>query len=176
MTNITKSIRSTFTLGVKELSCFQRPDGSRFLSQSEVCRAVNKPAKRMVELLESKKGQALIDKGFEKGLEKEPVVNSKPITPVTLEQATTFWALELSIGNLEALALVTACSTETLERRVDRAFGVTRTEFERDDLLRQRHQAFLDKSRVTRRAYTDILKDKLIEQFEPLRVNQRLYP
>jgi hypothetical protein len=127
-----KAVRATITLGDIEIEGFQMPDGSYKLSQSSTTLAVNKPPKRMVQLARSEKGQSLVALGFEKGL-KVAVENSKPVVLVDIEVAFQFWVLELSIGNLDALALVSACGVESIERRLDAAFGKIRTEQERNE-------------------------------------------
>jgi hypothetical protein len=135
--NTVKAVRATITLGDIEIEGYQMPDGSYKLSQSSTTLAVNKPPKRMVQLARSEKGQSLVALGFEKGL-KVAVENSKPVVLVDIEVAFQFWVLELSIGNLDALALVSACGVESIERRLDAAFGKIRTEEERNERLKNR--------------------------------------
>lgn len=155
MTQTTKAARATIQLGDIELDVFQLPDGTYQISQSQTTNAVNKPPKRMVELAQSDKGQILIQSGFEKGL-KVRVEGSKPVNLIPLEVAFQFWVLELSIGNPEALALVSACGVESIERRADAAFNVVRSEVERNERLEARI-----KGKVARRFLTDAIKDYL---------------
>lgn len=54
--------------------------------------------------------------------------------------ATAYWINQCFQGNKQALALVMALATETLERRFDTAFGVTLTEQEQDNRLQERIQ------------------------------------
>jgi hypothetical protein len=51
---------------------------------------------------------------------------------------TAYWFTQASQGNQQALSLVWALLTESLERRFDTAFGVSRTEQERDEQLQGR--------------------------------------
>jgi hypothetical protein len=150
----TKAARAVITLGNIELDVFQLPDGAYQISQSQTTNAVNKPPKRMVELSMSEKGQILIQSGFEKGL-KVKVDGSKPVNLIPLEVAFQFWVLELAIGNQDALALVVACGVEALERRADAAFGILRTEEDRNNWLAQRAD-----SKLYRRPFTDKLADE----------------
>jgi hypothetical protein len=53
---------------------------------------------------------------------------------------TAYWFQQASQGNQQAISLVWALLTESLERRFDVAFGVTRTERERNERLTDRIQ------------------------------------
>ena len=53
----------------------------------------------------------------------------------SLEVIRRYWLYQASRGNKKAIALVDALMAETIDRRFDAAFGVTRTEQERDDRL-----------------------------------------
>lgn len=147
-----KAVRIVFPLGNLEIEGFQMPDGKYQLSQSSVTSAVGKPAKRMVQLTRSEAGQSLLALGFEKGL-KCAVEGSKPVTLVSLEVAFQFWALELSIGNTQALGLVVACGVETLERRLDLACGIVRSEQERNTRLGVRRDSI-----ISRHFWTDCIE------------------
>jgi hypothetical protein len=57
-----------------------------------------------------------------------------------LEVIGAYWLWQAARGNKQALSLVMALLTETLERRFDEAFGITRTELDRNELLSQRVQ------------------------------------
>jgi hypothetical protein len=50
-----------------------------------------------------------------------------------LDVVTAYWLYQSSQGNQQALALVWALLSESLERRFDDAFGVIRTEQERNE-------------------------------------------
>ncbi|MFM7600808.1 MAG: hypothetical protein ACKO7R_06375 [Pseudanabaena sp.] len=54
---------------------------------------------------------------------------------------TAYWLYQSSQGNQKALALVWALLSESLERRFDNAFGVVRTEQERNDATTTRIKA-----------------------------------
>ncbi len=55
-----------------------------------------------------------------------------------LEVVTAYWFHQASQGNQQAVTLVWALLTESLERRFDTAFGVTHTEQERNETLQER--------------------------------------
>lgn len=58
--------------------------------------------------------------------------------PVSIEDAVNYWVVMASKGNQKAIALIGALAIESLERRVDRAFGIKRSEEERDERLKLR--------------------------------------
>ncbi|MEM6437476.1 MAG: hypothetical protein AAF773_27015, partial [Cyanobacteria bacterium P01_D01_bin.115] len=60
------------------------------------------------------------------------------INALPLEVVTAFWVWQCSQGNKQAIALVMALATETLDRRFDTAFGVSRTEGEYNQRLSDR--------------------------------------
>jgi len=62
------------------------------------------------------------------------------IRALPLEVIGAYWLWQAARGNKQALSLVMALLTETLERRFDEAFGITRTELDRNELLSQRVQ------------------------------------
>jgi hypothetical protein len=57
------------------------------------------------------------------------------IRALPLEIVGAYWLWQAARGNKTALSLVVALLTKTLEPRFDNAFGVTRTETERNELL-----------------------------------------
>jgi len=62
------------------------------------------------------------------------------IRALPLEVVGAYWLWQAARGNKTALSLAMSLLTENLERRFDAAFGVTRTETERNELLSQRVQ------------------------------------
>jgi hypothetical protein len=70
---------------------------------------------------------------------------------IDLDVAVAFWVL---CDNIESRALLAACAMEALERRLDRAFNVQRTEEERNQRL-----AIRIKGKIERRNLTDAIRD-----------------
>ncbi|MEG4160225.1 hypothetical protein QUA06_26990, partial [Microcoleus sp. POL8_C6] len=93
-----------------------------------------------------------------------------------LEVVTAYWLSQAGEGNKQALSLVWALLTETLERRFDSAFGVIRSETERNELLSQRVQeleqdireAFWvdDEARIERDHYERLLRENGIDPWK----------
>jgi hypothetical protein len=102
-----------------------------------------------------------------------------------LDVVTAYWVNECFKGNRLALALVMALTTETITRRFDSAFGVERTEDERNQQLVQRIQslqqdldklgeayAIEDEVRNERDQFLRLLRDQGIDPYEPPESNE----
>lgn len=79
-----------------------------------------------------------------------------------------YWLWQAFRGNKKALALVDALLEESLERRFDLAFGVERSEAERNTLLAQRLQQTEAQLEVLGEAYAE--PELLREENERLRL------
>jgi hypothetical protein len=115
------------------------------MSQAQVAQAVDKPPVNALRFLESKAFKSLLGEDYTdytpEQIEIEPELGRRGqsrFNALPLEVATAYWVNQCFQGNKQALALVMALATETLERRFDTAFGVTRTEQERNDRLQER--------------------------------------
>jgi hypothetical protein len=121
------------------------PDGSYRMSQAQVAQAVGKSPVNALRFLESKALHRLLGEGYTdytpEPIEIEPESSRRGqsrFNALPLEVATAYWVNQCFQGNKQALALVIALATESLERRFDTAFGVTRTEQERNERLLER--------------------------------------
>ncbi|NEP12042.1 MAG: hypothetical protein F6K14_17900 [Symploca sp. SIO2C1] len=147
MTESIRATRASVQIGSLEVDAFMLPDGSYRMSQAQVAQAVGKPPVNALRFLGSKAIKGLLGEGYtdytpqqieiesEEGKQGQSRFNALP-----LEVATAYWVNQCFQGNKQALALVMALATETLERRFDNAFGVSRTETERNQRLIQRNQ------------------------------------
>lgn len=123
------------------------PDGSYRMSQAQVAQAVGKPPVNALRFLESKALKGLLGESYTDYTPEPIEIDPEPgkrgqsrFNALPLEVATAYWVNQCFQGNKQALALVIALATESLERRFDNAFGVTRTEQERNQRLEQRIQ------------------------------------
>ncbi|WP_051041626.1 MULTISPECIES: hypothetical protein [Oscillatoriales] len=95
-------------------------------------------------LLDSKAIKALLGQGYTPDTieieSSDQLRGQSRFNALPLEVATAYWLTQAGEGKKQALSLVWALLTETLERRFDTAFSITRTEQERDELLSQRVQ------------------------------------
>lgn len=125
-----KAQRTTISIGDLEVEGFRLPDGSYRMSQTQAAECVQKPEINARRFLNSKAIKALLGKGYTPdSIEIESDSDRRGqgrFNALPLEVITAFWVNECFKGNRVALALVMALTTETLERRFDSAFGVTR--------------------------------------------------
>lgn len=145
MTESTKATRATVTIGNLAIEGFMLPDGGYRLSQIQAAESVGLKAQNVSDFLRSKALKSLMGEGYtDQKTEIEPDESQgrggTRINAVPIEVVGKYWLWQASKGNKKALALVDALMTETIERRFDAAFGVTRTEQERDDRLTNRIQ------------------------------------
>ncbi len=141
----TKATRATVTIGSLPIDGFMLPDGSYRVSQTQAAEAVGLTERNAREFLQSKALKSLMGEGYtDQKTEIEPDESQgrggTRINAIPIEVVGKYWLWQASKGNKKALALVDALMTETIERRFDVAFGVTRTEQERDDRLTNRIQ------------------------------------
>jgi hypothetical protein len=83
-----------------------------------------------------------------------------------LEVVSAYWLWQSHRGNKKALALCVALLTETLERRFDNAFGISRSEDDWNQRLSDRIVAQLenDLSTVMAEADAAIDRERLLER------------
>ena len=147
MTESIKATRASVQIGALEVDGFMLPDGSYRMSQTQVAEAVGLSRRNVSDFLRSKAIKALMDEGYtgtilereEIEIEPEPGKRGQSrFMAMPLEIVSAYWQWQSHRGNKKALALCIALMTETLERRFDTAFGVTRTEQERNERLQER--------------------------------------
>ena len=164
MTESVRAVRATVQIGNLTVDGFQLPDGGYRMSLTQAAECVGKPARSTFDFLRSKALKGLLSEAgstfdflpedtvaalatdtytvekFLVDIGEEGSQGQTRITGVPLEIVILYWHWESFRGNKQAFFLVTGLATETLERRFDTAFGVTRTEEERNELLSQRVQ------------------------------------
>lgn len=141
----TKATRATVTIGDLAIEGFMLPDGSYRMSQTQAAESVGLTERNAREFLQSKALKSLMGEGYTPQIsEIEPDESQgrggSRINAVPIEVVSKYWLWQVLRGNKKALALVDALTTETIERRFDAAFGVSRTEQERNDRLTARVQ------------------------------------
>ena len=150
MTNSDKAKRATVAIGSSEVDAFQRPDGSYCMSQAQVAECIGTTPQNASNFLRSKAFKALrggesTDQSFEtiEVESSQQATGGTRINAVPLDVVWAFWLYQCSRGNKQAYNLLAALGLESLERRFDAAFGVERSESDRNALLTQRLQADL---------------------------------
>ncbi|MEG4213693.1 hypothetical protein [Microcoleus sp. S13_B4] len=181
MTESVRAVRASVQIGSLAVDGFMLPDGSYRMSQTQAAECVGKPEINARRFLDSKAIKALLGKGYtpdtiEIESSSEQVRGRGRFNALPLEVVTAYWLTQAGEGNKQALSLVWVLLTETLERRFDTAFDVTRTERERNELLSDRvrrlerdiNQAFWveDEIRFQRDHYERLLREYGIDPWE----------
>lgn len=157
-----KATRTEIQIGTYQVEGFMLPDGSYRMSLSQAAECIGKPARGTFDFLKSKTLKRLLAEGggtFE-FLDNEAIAalssdsytadqflvdigsdreqGMTRIRGLPLEIVSIYWQWESYRGNKQAFLLVTSMVTESLERRFDTAFGVARSEEERNQRLSDR--------------------------------------
>jgi len=159
MSESIKATRATVAIGDLTVDAFQLPDGSYRMSLSQAAECVGKPARGTFDFLQSKALKRLLGEvqGTFDFLPDASTDNYQPenltvdigeggskgqtrIRGLPLGLVALYWAWESFRGNRSALLLTVSLTTESLERRFDDAFGVIRTEQERNERLLQQNK------------------------------------
>ena len=137
MSKSIKATRATVAIGDLTVDAFMLPDGSYRMSQTQLAEAVGKDEINARRFLTSKsinaiRGESYTPDSIEVSSSNE-IRGQTRFNALPLDVVTAYWLYQSSQGNKQALALVWALLSESLERRFDDAFGVVRTEQERND-------------------------------------------
>jgi hypothetical protein len=158
-----KATRAKITLGNIELDVFQLPDGEYRYSQTQAFISIadedydtRQAAKRYIEICASKKAQHLAVPTLQTYEKIRIEGENQTVKLISQADVMSFWAMAAFLGHTKAFGLLMACGIEALERRADAAFGVARSEEERNERLKAR----LD-GKVVRRTLTDAIKGYL---------------
>jgi hypothetical protein len=153
------AIKAQITLGNLLLDVYQLPDGAYCFSRVQLAELCDMTTRRIGQILDSNRVKTL--QGIEKNEKLTRVKyegGTKPFDAISLDTASVLFGVLAKNGNEVALDICIAAMAESLETRADAAFGVQRTAEERNNWF-----AIRMKSKSTRRAYTDILKERIVE-------------
>lgn len=172
MSDPTHARRAVMQLGDHKLDVFQLPDGSYRMSQTQVAEAVGKPERSFRDFLSSKWLKALpgleSDSANFSSLRREGEPGAS-IRGVPLLFVSAYWLKEAIGKNKQAQALAWACIQETLVRRADAAFGVSRNEDEYNQLFSQLESIIEEQDEVIRGLELEYATDDVArENFEHL--------
>lgn len=142
MTDEMKAQRSIVRLGDLEIEGFMLPDSSYRMSQAQAAEAIGEAPVYALRFLQSRDSKALLGEAYTdykpESIEVESEAGKRGQTRINalpLEVVSAYWLSRVTRGNKKALVLVWALLTESLDRRFDRAFGISRTESEYNDRL-----------------------------------------
>ncbi len=145
MTDSHKATRASITIGSITVDGFMLPDGSYCMNQTEAADSVGLSERNARDFLRSKAIKSLLGKGYTPAKKDLIEVDSATqargqtrISPLSLSEVSAFWLWQAYRGNRQALSLCMGLIVESLERRFDNAFGVSRSEGEYNDRLAQR--------------------------------------
>jgi len=165
MSESIKATRATVAIGDLIVDAFMLPSGEYRMSLSQAANCIGKEAQGISNFLKSKALKRLLDKAlgtsnflpesltlpivedaynpdlFVVEISDDASKGQTRIRGVHLEIVGLYWQWECLQGNKQAFALATSLILESLERRFDSAFGVVRTEQERNDVTTARIKA-----------------------------------
>lgn len=128
---------------------YRLPDESYRLSKSSIAEAIDVKPQYVSDFREGKSLEAFKVKGLT--FQKIKVEDSRvTFDSVPLALASQFWRYWDRRGNEKAGAIIDACVDESIERRADTAFGVLRSEAERQAKMKAR----IDRNRGSVRGWT----------------------
>jgi uncharacterized protein (UPF0335 family) len=171
-----KAIRQIVEIGAGiEVEGFMLPDGSYRLSKTSAALAIGKPRNSVVVTLPRKTPEALVLKGQFDVVKVRVEGNNRPIDAISLETAALYWQYWAAKGNVHAIAIVTASTTEVLIRRFDEIFEVNRTESEYKKLWEKAYQELLEFGRTYREQLATDLKSELERVDDWIAVEKRAH-
>ncbi|MBI4781759.1 MAG: hypothetical protein HY785_10555 [Oscillatoriophycideae cyanobacterium NC_groundwater_1537_Pr4_S-0.65um_50_18] len=183
MTDSVKATRAIVTLGSLAIDGFMLPDGSYRMSQAGAAEAIKEPSVYALRFLRSRDSKVLLGEAYTdytpESVEVEPSGGrgQTRINALPLDVVAAYWLSRAYRGNQKAFLLAWALITETLERRFDRAFGVTRSSSEVDQRLSDRmNQLQSDLERLGDTYATDDLLRQERDEFYRLLVASGLDP
>jgi hypothetical protein len=143
MSDSIKATRATVAIGALIVDAFMLPDGSYRMSQTQAAETVGLSERNAREFLQSNAVKALLGEGYTPAIseiesDSSQIRGQTRFRALPLETVSAYWMWQAYRGNKKALTLCMALILESLERRFDEAFGVTRTEQERNELLSAR--------------------------------------
>lgn len=192
MTDLAKATRATVIVGSIAIDGFRLKDNSYRMSLTQAAELVGKPARSTFDFLRSKALKRLLTETRSTFVLSDDFITALSTDTYTVEQflvdigdegrqgqtrirgipleiVVLYWQWETFRGNKQAFLLVTSLAVETLEHRFDSAFGVTRTEPERNDrLIRRIQQLEQDLDRLGEGFTLDDLTRQERDHFEKL--------
>jgi len=147
VTESVRAVRASVQIGSLTVDGFMLPDGSYRMSQTQAAETIDEPPVYALRFLRSNGSKALLGEAYTDYTPEPVEVESElgqrgqtRINALPLDVVTAYWLTRAYKGNRKAFLLSWALLTDSLERRFDEAFNVTRTEPERNELLSQRVQ------------------------------------
>ncbi|MEM1309856.1 MAG: hypothetical protein AAGF98_10280 [Cyanobacteria bacterium P01_H01_bin.153] len=172
-----KAKRQIILIGDLEIEGFQMPDGSYRMSQASAAKAVGLGRQNVSDFLRSKALKQLLGEGYTGQIVQVDIESDDQdrgqsrINALPVEAVNAYWHWQSYRGNRTALALCMALSAESIDRRFDAAFGISRSEAEYNQQLAARLQQTQQQLALLSDAYAepDVLREKVSRLEEQLR-------
>lgn len=168
MSEVYKAKSTTIYLGRIPIVVIQLPSGRYLLSKTSVAASIGKERQSTADFLQGDSKEALPFKNFKPVKVKVEGKKGPPAEAVPIELATAYWRYWDKQDNIEAGAIVDACMFESIERRADKAFGVSRTEEERNERFAVRVEDYVLKNAIPWNTKLDGAKPFTVEFYEHL--------
>jgi hypothetical protein len=140
-----KARRHIVEIGREAVDGFQMPDGTYRMSQASAASSIEESPVYALRFLSSRDSKALLGERYTDYKPEQVELESSPgkrgqsrINALPLEVVSAYWLYRAHRGNRKALTLCLALMTESLDRRFDSVFGVSRSEVEYNQRLSDR--------------------------------------
>lgn len=132
MDDVVKAKIKPIELGNFIVAVMQMPNASYCLSRTDVADLIKNPRQSFTDFLASNSELALPYKDFVPQKVRIEGKSGASSDAIPIEIATAYWRYWDKRDNIEASAIITACVKESIERRADIAFGISRSDEDRN--------------------------------------------
>ncbi len=173
-----KARRENIPIGSLETEGFMMPDGGYRMSQAQAAESIDESSVYALRFLASRDSKALLGEDYTDYTPEQIEIEPRPgqrgqsrINALPLEVVSAYWLYRAYRGNKKALALCWALLAESLERRFDKAFGVSRADDEYNQRLSERLQVTQRQLEQLAEAYAepDLLREQVARLEEQVR-------
>jgi hypothetical protein len=168
MDDVLKVKATPIELGSFIITVMQMPNGSYCLSRTDVADLINNPRQSFTTFLGTNSDLALPYKDFVPQKARIEGTSGAPSDAIPIKIATAYWRYWDKKDNLIASAIVDACVQESIERRADVAFGVIRSEQERNERFTTTVESYVLNEPIPWNSKINGVKPFIIEFYEHL--------
>lgn len=170
--------RELIPIGGVGIEGFQLPDGSYRMSQAQAAQAIGESPVYALRFLAAKDSKVLLGERYTDYTPEQIEVKTgegkrgqSRINALPLHVVSAYWLYRAYRGNKQAFVMCWALLTETLERRFDNAFGVSRSEVDYDQRLSDRVQQLQGSLAQLEEAYAepDVLREHVARLEQQIR-------
>ena len=181
MSDTVRAKRAEIKLGDETIEVFQLPNGNYTLSQTQVAKVVGKSEDSFRRFLKSPQFKIF---AFSHELDTKRLLvegNNQSINPIPIRIAIKYWVKETLAKNESAAKLISACAEESIQRRADSVFGISRTEDQYNKLLKNNFRGLQSFSKEfadldAHSLSSEIFSDQTYDSIRPLLRGNLRYP